>query len=159
MVLKSKERYIYTPKFDGNDELPPSERVTAEIIRPSTDEIDELSDLELVRDLSKKQVADMKTEKGKTADDRPQKASVRFIRRQDTSRILREHVGRITNLVEEVQDEKGKVTRRAINSGADLADSKAFGIRGLVDELCAVVLDDKIEEETEKNSESAPSST
>lgn len=158
MILSTKEKYEFVPLFEGNDKAPASERVVCEIIRPTPDEVDELSDLELVREFSKREVAEAKDAK-KGVEDKPKKSAIRFIRKQDTGRILREHVGSIRNLSEDIVGADGKKVRRAISSGADLAECRAFGIKGLIDELCAEVLRDKLTEEAEKNSESAPSST
>lgn len=158
MILSVREKYIYVPKYAGNNKLPISERFSCEILRPTPEEAEELSSMEVVRDFSRKEIEDVKIESTK-GDDRPKKTALRFIRHQNTGRILREHIGKCFNLYEEVIGDDGKKTRRAVQSGADLAESKAFGIKDLVEELCAEVLKDKIEEEEEKNSESASSST
>lgn len=152
MILTVKEKYEYVPRFGGNDKLPEAERFRCEIIRPSPEEIERLTSLEVTREYSKREVEGAK-KTDKADGDKPRATSMRFLRHQDTGRILREHVGKCWNLSEEVIGEDGRKTRRPVNSGAELADSKAFGIKGLVDELCAEVLRDEIEEEEEKNSE------
>jgi len=155
MVLSIKETYIYTPKSCGNDKLPASEQFRCEVIRATPEEAEELSTMEIARDFAKREVEAADNPK---AVGTPAKTTLRFVRHQDTGRILRRHIGKCWNLTGEIVGENGKKTRRAINSGEEIAESKLIGAKDLIDELCAEVLRDKLPEETEKNSESASSS-
>jgi len=160
VIFTEKKSYRFEPDFelDGvkNLDLPKSQRVSALITRPDVETMSELTELEVARTFSKKQVE--KAADGKSEEEK-RKSKLNFLRRQDTGRILREHVSDIRNVeVDEVQLD-GKSIRKKITSGAELAESMAFGIDVLVQKFCAEVLKAKLGEEEEKNSEPPSSST
>ncbi|MDR2186404.1 MAG: hypothetical protein LBO80_12175 [Treponema sp.] len=135
MVLSARGKYVYTPKFNRNRELPENERMTVEIIRPRAEERPDLYSLDVERDmgltdLGKKQVT----------------APLTFKNRFRVSRILRSHIGSIKNLSVE---EDGK--SRTITGGEDLAESTAFGLGVLVNELIAEVLSDTLSGDEKKS--------
>lgn len=118
MVLSARGKYWYTPKFNGNREVPENEQVTVEIIRPCAEERPELYSLDIERDIGL-------VDPGK----KQARAPVTLKNRFRTSQILRSHIGVIKNLSVE---EDGKV--KTIASGTELAESTAFGIGALVQE-------------------------
>ena len=97
------------PKFNGNRELEPSEQITIEIKRPS---------------LSEQTV--LKTVKMTQAGD--------FSFGYNVDRILRNHVGKITNLESEVN---GNTV--VINDGRTLALNSNPALEPLVTEICLAV--------------------
>ncbi|MDR2020527.1 MAG: hypothetical protein LBQ14_07160 [Treponema sp.] len=143
MVLSARGKYSYVPRFNGNRALPENEQVEVEIIRPKAEERSDLYSIDVERemglvDLEKKQA----------------KAPFTFKNRYRVSAILRNHIGTIKNLAVE---EAGK--SRTIANGAELAESTAFGVSILVQELIAEVLNDKLSEDEKKSSSSALSSS
>jgi len=141
MVLSAKSRYIYVPKFGGNRKLPEREQVVVEIIRPRVEERRSLHSLDIERDIG------MVDEEGLTRAN-----ALTFKNRYSVGKILRNHVGKIENLSVE---ENGKT--RAITCGAELAESTAYGVADLVQELQAEVLSDVLTD-VEKKSTPLPSS-
>jgi hypothetical protein len=128
MVLSVRGKYWYTPKFNRNREAPENERVTVEIIRPKAEERSELYSLDVERDMG---LTDLEKRQAKTP--------LTFKNRYRVSQILRDHVGVIKNLSAE---EDGKT--KTIANGMELAESTAFGIGGLIQELTAEVLSDTL---------------
>jgi len=158
MIFKAKKSYWFTPDIEGNLDLPEPQRLKARIVRPDSETKDELSVMEISRGFSKKELAEAKDGKRKK-DEEPRKASLTFIRRQDTGRILREFVPEVVNCQVEEEDADGKTSVKTITTGTELACSAAFGIGKLVELICAECLKDELKDDTEKNSESASSST
>lgn len=156
MIFKAKREYWYTPDIEGNLKLPPDQQLQGLIRRPDAETRNSLTCLEVQRDFSKNEVAEAR--KGKAEEEKPRKASVSFVRRQDTGRILRECVPSLRNCQVEIEED-GKKRIEKIASGEDLAASTAFGIRRLIELLCAEVLREELDEEAEKNSPPPSSST
>jgi hypothetical protein len=135
MVLSARGKYWYTPKFNGNRDAPGEERVTVEIIRPKAEERPELYSMDIERDIG---LVD--------PEKKPARDPVTLKSRFRTSRILRNHIGIIKNLSVE---EDGK--SRTVSSGADLAESTAFGLGSLVQELTAEVFSDRLSADEKKS--------
>jgi hypothetical protein len=136
MVLTAKNRYPYHPSFNGNQELPSDEQIEVEIIRPTAEERNELHNL----DVGYESMSDM----GGEATDRPVLKT-----RMRMGKILRSHIGKITNLSVDF----GGVSK-AITTGVELAECTAFGAGKLTQELAAEVLSDRLTESEKKSSES-----
>ncbi len=143
MKFRSRKKHWYVAKLNGNRGLPDAQQTKALIVRPDQETKNELTQIEVVRDLSRKA--------GATGTRRP--AVMR--RKADTGRILREFVPEIVNCEVEEEDEKGNVKTIKIKTGAALAESSAYGIDALTDELCVEVLRDELDEDGKKNSASA----
>jgi len=158
MIFKAKKSYWFTPPLEGNFDLPESQRLKARIVRPDAETREEYSAMEISRDFSKQEISEAKDGKRKK-DEEPRKASLTFIRRQDTGRILRECVPDLVNCEVEEEEADGKSTVKKITTGTELACSRAFGMGKLIELLCAECLKDELKDDTEKNSESASSST
>lgn len=112
----------FVPKFNGNQELPLDEQITVEIKRPTS------SQRETLRGYKMDQAGNF---------------SVGF----NVDRILRQHVGKITNLSSEVN---GKTV--VIGNGVALADDTNPALAALVDEIKAEITRvDTLDEDDEKN--------
>jgi hypothetical protein len=137
VIFSARASYIFVPKFNGNRELPASEQMTFEIKRPKAEERGDLFSLDTERELS---AADLG---GNSAP-----APVTFKHRYRYGRILRNHIGKITNMI----TVSGDGTETPVSDGVRLAESTSFGIRDLVTELCAEVLSDVLENDEKKSS-------
>jgi hypothetical protein len=123
----ANKKYIYYPDINGNLELPEAERLSVEIIRPTAEERGEVIWYE-------------GSTRGTGAE-----AAVRI--RYNASRILRNNVGAVKNLIIENPESPGK--EKAVTTGAELATASFIGMNALVDALCAEVCAD-IMTETQK---------
>jgi len=141
MKFTARSSYTYVPKYGGNQGLPKNEQMSFEIVRPKPEERAELFHLDVERDVSLRD---------KDAKSTP----MTFKRRPEVGRILRNHIGKIVNVVAVYDDGSEK----AVTSGAAFADSPLFGVGALVDELVLEVISDKLSEDEKKISESASSS-
>lgn len=161
MRFKAQKTYWFTPDLDDNLQQPEGKRLKARINRPDRETRDDLTVTEVVRDYSKQDIAEAREARSKrsASDDAPRKTSMTFRRRQDTGRILRDHVPELVCCDVETVDENGKTQVEHITTGAQLANCTAYGIDRLVDLLCAEVLRDELPEELKKNSEPASSSS
>jgi hypothetical protein len=136
MVLTAKNRYFYRPRFNGNLALPDPDQVEVEIIRPTAEERSDLHNLDFGYESS--------------SDVPGEKASIPVYKaRMRMGRILRNHIGKITNLS---VDFGGTV--KAVTSGVELAECTAFGVGALTQELAAEVLADRLTESEKKSSAS-----
>lgn len=122
MKVKAVLKDVFVPKFNDNRELPPDQQITVEIKRP-------------------------------TMGDRSTLKSVRMTQGGDfsfgynTDRILRQYVGRITNLESEVN---GKTF--VITDGKSLSEDKNPVLDALVTEICMEVTGaDTLDEDEVKN--------
>lgn len=158
MKFRAKNRYWYTPDIDNNLSLPPGKQLRGLIDRPDAETREELSYTEVSREYSKKEVVSIRSGKLPGNED-PKRETTVIRRKQDTGRILRDHVLQLVNAEVEEEDENGKVTTISLATGAELAKSKAFGVDRLIELFCAEVLRDKLPEETVKNSVSDSSSS
>jgi hypothetical protein len=136
MVLTAKNRYPYRPKFNDNLSLPEDEQIVVEIIRPTAEERNELHNV----DVGYESASDMT---GETTDRPILKTRMRM------GKILRSHIGKITNLSVDFGG-----AARAITSGVELAECTAFGTGKLTQELAAEVLSDRLTEGEKKSSAS-----
>ena len=110
----------FIPEFNGNKELPLDEQIVVEIKRPSS------SQRETLRGYRMDQAGNF---------------SVGF----NVDRILRQHVGKISNLESEVN---GKTF--VIGDGKALADDTNPNLSGLVDEIKAEITRNQSLDETEE---------
>ena len=123
MKVKATLEDRYIPKWNRNRELPEGEQVVVEIRWPTTTQREALKSYKIS----------------------PKDEDVKVV--FDTARILRDHVGAISNLEVELN---GKPV--LIKSGSDLADTRALVLERLIDELKAYICsEDGLEDETEKN--------
>lgn len=162
MLFTEKQTYVFVPDFEINGvknlDQPKSQQVSGKITRPDLETKAEMTELEVVKKYSKKAVADAKA--GKESAGTGEERKINLVRRQDTGRILRECLDDIKNVEVEEFDENGKKTgTRQITTGAELAESRAFGLDLVAQKFCAEILKDKLGEEEEKNSESPSNST
>jgi len=155
MIFTDKKSYRFEPDIEDNLKLPKGQRISALITRPDIETRGELSELEVARSFSRKEVESAE-DKGTESKG---KKKINFTRRQDTGRILREFVSDIRNVEIKNITEGGKETIVKITTGEELAMSTAFGIDALAQKFASEVLRDKLGEEKEKNSESPSSST
>jgi hypothetical protein len=133
-----KAEYEFVPGTGGNRDLPPEERVSVIIARPKVEERLSLLHLDIEREIAPEEVLEKKTgSKNMTVK-----------RRLDRSRILRNHVKAVKNL-EEVKPDGSAVK---ITTGAALAESTAWGIGALVEEICNEVISDILTEDEKKSS-------
>jgi len=135
MKFTANKTYAFFPDIDGNLNLPESERLSVEIIRPTAEERGEISWVEGMGRGTKTETA----------------ARYRF----NTSRILRRNVGEIRNLV--VADESGK--EKTIRKGEELAAASFTGMNLLVDLICTEVCSDILTDAQKKILEPASSSS
>jgi len=142
MKFTANKKYVFYPNIRGNLDLPESERLSVEIIRPTAEDHGTLVYTELVtrykKDCDGKEIAETS-------------ASTRF----NASKILRFHVGAIKNLiVEEAGKPDAPITR-----GEELALGSFAGMFPLVQAICTEISSDKITEAQKKISESASASS
>ena len=109
MKITANLENLFIPKFSGNQELPQGEQITVEIKRPTS------SQRETLRGYRMDQAGNF---------------SVGF----NVDRILRHHVGKITNLESTVN---GKTF--VIGDGTALADDTNPNLAALVDEIKAEI--------------------
>ena len=122
MKVSASLENLFIPKFGGNEDLPPAEQITVELKRPTA------SQRETLRGYRMDQAGNF---------------SVGF----NVDRILRQHVGKITNLESEVN---GKTF--IIGDGKALADDTNPNLAALVDEIKAeITRNDSLDEAEEKN--------
>lgn len=128
MKVTASLNELYVPEWNGNRKLPEADQITAEIIWPTGEEIETLVG-------TKMSIAEGQKSEGEVR--------VWF----NVGKILRDHVGKITNL--DIM-EGGKAKK--IKSGAELADCREPKLRGLVDEFRVLVTKRAdMEEEAAKN--------
>jgi len=137
MKFSALKNYNFYPDINGNLNLPESERLSVEIIRPTVEDHGTLMFTELTQQVQK-------NSKGKDVVNAA--SSTRF----NTQKILRRHVGEIKNLV--IEDESGK--EKQITTGEGLADSSFTGMWTLVNAICIQACSDKLSETQKKILES-----
>ena len=141
MKFAANKKYVFYPDVKGNLDLPESDRLSVEIIRPTAEDHGTLVFTELTTQY-KKDAANR--------DFTTTSAQTRF----NASKILRFHVGAIKNLIIE---DAGKET--PIASGEELAGASFAGMFPLVNAICTEVCSDKIAGAQKKISESASASS
>jgi hypothetical protein len=132
MKFTANKKYTFFPDLNGNLDLPESERLSVEIIRPTAEERGELTWWE-------------GTSRGTKTEAAAGEAAVRI--RYNASRILRNNIGAVNNLVIEDPESPGK--EKAVKTGAELAGLSFIGMNALVDAICAEACAD-IMTETQK---------
>lgn len=141
MKFIEEPRYEFFPTLNGNLELPENERVSVEIIRPTG--------------YQRKEFTSVKTTREYYPDDQPVDAegnsrtpkkfkNIVVEMKIDADYILRNCVGFVKNVTAEVTDKAGKKSEREITNGAELAESRAYGISELISEICVEVQNDEI---------------
>ena len=133
MKFTSNKKYTFYPDINNNLKLPEHERLSVEIIRPTAEERGEVTWYE-------------GTPRGTGTE-----TSVRV--KFNTSRILRNNIGVIKNLVIE---DAGK--EKAVTSGPELAAASFAGMNALVDVICSEVCADIITD-TQKKISGSPSAS
>ena len=159
MIFKARREYWFEPDIDDNLAQPSDRRVKALIIRPPAETKNELTELEIARDIQPDEISEAR---GKGSVKREERVATRkrvhFRSRVDKGRVLREFVPELKN-VQVALEEHGETSTLNIKSGAELAQTTAYGVGRLIDALVAEVLREELPEETEKNSEPASSSS
>lgn len=138
MKFTANKKYVFYPDINGNLDLPESERLSVEIIRPTAEDHGTLAFTELV------------TQTKKDSDGRDlvtTSAQTRF----NAPKILRCHVGVIKNLLIEDAEKPGSET--AITSGEQLATTSFSGMFALVNAICVETCADKMADAQKKISE------
>ncbi|MDR0443273.1 MAG: hypothetical protein LBH44_07705 [Treponema sp.] len=133
MKFTARKNYCFYPDINGNLDLPESERLSIEIIRPTAEDYQTLASVEMAPQLHK--------------DD-----AERCVYRHNAPKILRRHVGEIKNLV--IADENDPKKERPITNGEELAAASFAGMFLLVSAICIEVVSDKITDTQKKISES-----
>jgi len=139
MKFNALKNYIFYPAINGNLDLPESERLSIEIIRPTAEDHESLVFTELTQQVQK-------DAKGKDIINTASRTKF------NTSKILRRHVGEIKNLTIEDPDNGGK--EKQITCGEDLAVASFTGMFKLANEICIEVCSDKLSAAQKKISES-----
>jgi hypothetical protein len=135
MKFSALKSYIFYPSINENLDLPESERLSVEIIRPTAEEHETLVFVELTQ----------QTQKDSKGRDVVNSASrTKF----NTPKILRRHVGEIQNLIIEDTDEPGE--EKKITNGEELAGASFTGMFKLVNEICLEVCSDKLSDTQKK---------
>lgn len=133
MIFETQTKTIFVPEVCGNKKKEEKEQIKVHIKRPSIEERQALTQVEMLVN----------------SDDTKKKKDIKnsFRVENNTGRILRNHVTLIENV--QIKDsESGKINN--ITTGEELAKVQgAFGLRALVEEICAEVLRDELEEEEE----------
>jgi len=136
MKFNALKNYTFFPSVNGNLDLPESERLSVEIIRPVAEDHESLVFVELTQQTQK-------DSKGKEVINSASRTKF------NTPKILRRHVGEIKNLVLEDADGEKQIT-----TGEELAAASFTGMFKLVNEICAEVCSDKLSAAQKKISES-----
>jgi hypothetical protein len=134
----ANKKYIFYPDINGNLDLPESERLSVEIIRPTAEDNGTLVSVEVAPKNHKDDVN-------------------RSVFRFNTPKILRHHVGVIKNLI--IEDKDGLDGEKKIASGPELAEASFSGMFPLINAICTEVCADTLSDTQKKISESpSPSS-
>lgn len=127
MKFSALKNYTFYPDINGNRDLPEDERLSIEIIRPTAEEHESLVYVELTQ----------QAQKNSKGEDILNTASrTKF----NTSKILRRHVGEISNCI--IEDSDGE--EKQILCGEDLAVASFAGMFKLVNAICTEVCSDKL---------------
>jgi len=137
MRFDALKNYTYYPDVNGNLDLPESEKLSVEIIRPTAEDHETLVFVELTQQFKKD---------SKGSELINQTSRTKF----NTPKILRRHVGEIKNLV--IADGTGK--DKIIATGEELAAASFAGMFTLVNKICNEVCSDTLTDTQKKISES-----
>jgi len=135
MKFSALKTYIYYPDIKGNLDLPESERLSLEIIRPTAEDHGTLVFTELTQQ-------SQKDAKGKDVINTSSRTKF------NTSKILRRHVGEIKNMFIENPEDPEK--DKQITSGEELAVISFSGMFSLIDKICVEVCSDKLSDTQKK---------
>lgn len=139
MKFTALAKYEFYPKIQNNLDLPESERLSVEIIRPTPEE---RGDLLFSRTTQEIQAV------GKPGEGIVKSVSIET--KFNVGLILRRHVGAIKNMETDQKGADGKIVK--ITTGAELAVSQAFGVNRLVDLIVAEVTSDVLTAQEKKSS-------
>lgn len=137
MLFQIENEGTFVPKLRGNRDLPEDQQLTAEIIYPNAEQLKSLSEVLIIR---------TETDEEFKNTDPGEKRAIAFKTVTNVSKILRNHVGKITNCEGMLNGKKIQIL-----DGKELALTRAKGLSVLVDELTAEVLKDEVPEEKLKN--------
>lgn len=145
MIFTEEPRYTFYPDVNGNLNLPESERVAVEIIRPTGFQSKEMKSVVSSREFYKDD---------QPVDENGNPRTVGKFKKITTEvkinaeYILRSCVGKIENLEVQNGDEV-----RKIKTGTELAECRAYGIGELIDAICVEVASDRMTDSKKKNIE------
>jgi hypothetical protein len=128
MKFNALKNYTFYPDVNGNLDLPESERLSVEIIRPTAEDHESLVYTELTQQVQKD---------SKGRDVTNSASRIKF----NTPKILRRHAGEVKNLIIR-DDETGK--ERAVTSGEELAAASFAGMFALANAICVEVCSEKL---------------
>lgn len=120
MKVTANLKDVYIPKFNGNRELPPEQQITVDLKRPNLSDRGNLKSIRMSTD--------------------QKDFSFSF----SVDRILRQFIGKITNLESEVNG-----TTVVIGDGKALANDNNPALEPLVNELCTEVTASNVLDEDE----------
>lgn len=147
MKLTEEPRYWFYPDIEDNLSLPESERLSVEIIRPTGYQRAEFTSVEVEREYyPDDQPLDEKGNERAVKKLKRVKARTRF----DADYILRTCVGEIKNLAVETRGADGKATERAVATGTELSECRAYGVEKIVTAICLEVQSDAMTESQKK---------
>ena len=144
MKFSALKNYTFFPDINGNLELPESERLSFEIIRPTAEDHETLVYTELTQQVQK-------DSKGKEI------ISTSSQTKFNSPKILRRHIGEIKNLVIEDSDEPGK--EKQIITGEEFARASFDKMFVLVQMICTEVCSYRLSPAQKKISESPSGSS
>lgn len=145
MIFTEEPRYTFYPDVNGNLNLPESERVAVEIIRPTGFQSKEMKSVVSSREFYRDD---------QPIDENGNPRTVGKFKKITTEvkinaeYILRSCVGKIENLEVQNGDEV-----RKIETGTELAECRAYGIGELIDAICVEVASDRMTDSKKKNIE------
>lgn len=134
MRFTAEPKYIFTPDINGNLALSNAERLTVEIIRPTSSQRGEFEETVVTREY-------YPAEEGKELSIKKAQA----ITRCNVDYILKTNVGALKNcVVDEIIDDSGNTKEVVIENGIQLAQCAAYGIDNLVKSIVAEIYSDTI---------------
>lgn len=148
MIFTEEPRYEFYPDIQDNLSKPEHERLAVEIIRPTgymrKEFVTTVATREYYRD-------------DQPVDDAGNERVVKKLKKVtlkmqvDADYILRNCVGKITNMRVETVGKDGKKAERVIADGAALAECRAYGTEDLVSAIVVEVQSDTITDSKKKN--------
>lgn len=146
MILTEQPKYWLIPDIADNLNLPESQQVQIEIIRPTGIQSKEFTSSVATREF-------YENDQPFDSNGNPREAKLKRVQvevKMDAEYILRECVGEIKNLYVSREKEKDPVP---ITNGKELASCRAYGINDLISAICNEVTSEKMTESKKKNLE------
>lgn len=146
MILTEQPKYWLIPDINDNLNLPESQQVQIEIIRPTGIQSKEFTSSVATREF-------YENDQPFDSNGNPREAKLKRVQvevKMDAEYILRECVGEIKNLYVSREKEKDPVP---ITNGRELASCRAYGINDLISAICNEVTSEKMTESKKKNLE------